>query len=100
MLGFLSCFGVKKFKKQDSFQKRLGFDSTGTSSLSSMLGTLSSPNTAITTRGRLSSLNKALFREMRIVTKLRHPNIVQTMGAVIQKGTPPMLIMELMQNGR
>jgi len=87
--GFLSCF-----RKQGSFSKRLSFDST-TSSFNSFVGT----TTMSPTRNLVSSINKALFREMRLVTKLRHPNIVQTMGAVVQKGAPPMLVMELMSNG-
>ena len=37
--------------------------------------------------------------EMRIVTKLRHPNITTTMGAILTPGEEPMLVMEYMHNG-
>ena len=88
--GILSWFQC--FRKQSSFSKQLSFDSQ------SSFGSLTSPS-MYKTRALLSNINKALYREMRLVTKLRHPNIVQTMGAVVQKGSPPMLVMELMSNG-
>ncbi|CAJ1950025.1 unnamed protein product [Cylindrotheca closterium] len=38
-------------------------------------------------------------KEMRLLSKLRHPNITTVMGAVIEKGVEQMMIMEYMEHG-
>lgn len=43
--------------------------------------------------GTKSGNNKEFIKEMRHLSKLRHPNITTVMGAVLEKGKPPMLIM-------
>ena len=44
-------------------------------------------------------LNADFLREIRMVTKLRHPCITTVMGATYGKGIEPLLIMELMDRG-
>ena len=44
-------------------------------------------------------MKKEFVKEMRLLSKLRHPNIVTLMGAVIDNVHEPMLVMEYMQNG-
>jgi len=44
-------------------------------------------------------MKKEFVKEMRLLSKLRHPNIVTVMGAVIDNVHEPMLVMEYMQNG-
>ena len=51
-----------------------------------------------TRKGRVS-LKGNFIREMRQLSKLRHPCITTVMGAVIEKGMPPMIIMEYMDHG-
>ena len=46
-------------------------DSSGRSSLASL------GSTTLAARSRMRSMYASLFREMRLVTKLRHPNVVQ-----------------------
>mmetsp|Transcript_51963 Transcript_51963/g.108521 ORF Transcript_51963/g.108521 Transcript_51963/m.108521 type:complete len:1378 (-) Transcript_51963:103-4236(-) len=52
-------------------------------------------------RQRISDLRRDFVEEMRTLSKLRHPCITTVMGAVTgeEKGTEPMLIMELMDHG-
>lgn len=46
------------------------------------------------TSGSLDRIRRKEFaREMRHLSKLRHPNITTIMGATLEKGKPPMLIM-------
>ena len=37
--------------------------------------------------------------EMRVISRLRHPNITTIMGAVLEKGQEAMLLMEYMEKG-
>ena len=46
-----------------------------------------------------SCMKKEFVREMRLLSKLRHPNIVTVMGAVLDITHEPMLIMEYMNHG-
>jgi guanylate cyclase, other len=39
------------------------------------------------------------MKEMRLLSKLRHPCVTTVMGAVISKQTGPMMVMEYMENG-
>ena len=45
------------------------------------------------------SLKQDFMAEMRYLSKLRHPCVTTVMGAVIQKGHDPMLVMEYMDHG-
>ncbi|QDZ22581.1 guanylate cyclase [Chloropicon primus] len=86
---FSKCF--RCIERKGSFSRKLSFDF---SSSSSSFGTR--------TAGKSQSLARtarAVYSNIKLVTKLRHPNIVQTMGAVIQRGLPPMVVMEVMGNG-
>eukprot|EP00980_Cylindrotheca_fusiformis_P000777 scaffold184_cov125-Cylindrotheca_fusiformis.AAC.12 len=47
----------------------------------------------------VSQMKLEFIEEMRVLSKLRHPNITTVMGAVIDKGSDPMLIMEFMEHG-
>lgn len=42
---------------------------------------------------------KHFYAEMRVLSKLRHPNIITVMGAIM-RSTHPMLVMELCDHGR
>ncbi len=42
---------------------------------------------------------EALEREVLILTALRHPNIVQCLGSVLQEGERPCIVLELMEGG-
>ena len=44
-------------------------------------------------------LRNNFIKEMRILSKLRHPNITTVMGAVIEDGIEPALVMECMERG-
>lgn len=46
-----------------------------------------------------TNMKNEFVKEMRLLSKLRHPNIVTVMGAVIDNVHEPMLVMEYMQNG-
>ena len=46
-----------------------------------------------------SCMKKEFVREMRLLSKLRHPNIITVMGAVLDNGYEPMLVMEYMHHG-
>jgi serine/threonine protein kinase/class 3 adenylate cyclase len=47
----------------------------------------------------LSRLRADFVEEMRMLSKLRHPCITTVMGAVIDKNTEPMMVMEMMEYG-
>eukprot|EP00980_Cylindrotheca_fusiformis_P017254 scaffold5338_cov112-Cylindrotheca_fusiformis.AAC.1 len=46
-----------------------------------------------------SKLRKNFIKEMRVLSKLRHSCIATIMGAVLERGSEPMLIMEYMDHG-
>ena len=46
-----------------------------------------------------AEMKKEFIAEMRLLSKLRHPNITTVMGAVFQRHKDPMLIMEYMDHG-
>eukprot|EP00980_Cylindrotheca_fusiformis_P023031 scaffold10066_cov100-Cylindrotheca_fusiformis.AAC.8 len=46
-----------------------------------------------------SQLRKDFIKEMRVLSKLRHSCIATVMGAVLERGSEPMLIMEYMDHG-
>eukprot|EP00980_Cylindrotheca_fusiformis_P008653 scaffold1844_cov124-Cylindrotheca_fusiformis.AAC.2 len=46
-----------------------------------------------------SKLKKNFIKEMRVLSKLRHSCIATVMGAVLERGSEPMLIMEYMDHG-
>eukprot|EP00980_Cylindrotheca_fusiformis_P007596 scaffold1582_cov93-Cylindrotheca_fusiformis.AAC.5 len=46
-----------------------------------------------------SQLRKDFIKEMRVLSKLRHSCIATIMGAVLERGSEPMLIMEYMDHG-
>eukprot|EP00980_Cylindrotheca_fusiformis_P018330 scaffold5977_cov98-Cylindrotheca_fusiformis.AAC.7 len=46
-----------------------------------------------------SHLRKNFIKEMRVLSKLRHSCIATIMGAVLERGSEPMLIMEYMDHG-
>eukprot|EP00980_Cylindrotheca_fusiformis_P022338 scaffold9200_cov64-Cylindrotheca_fusiformis.AAC.1 len=46
-----------------------------------------------------SQLRKDFIKEMRVLSKLRHSCIATIMGAVLERGAEPMLIMEYMDHG-
>ncbi|EDQ85134.1 uncharacterized protein MONBRDRAFT_34366 [Monosiga brevicollis MX1] len=48
---------------------------------------------------RRAAMRKEFITEMRLLSKLRHPNIVTVMGAVTEKGQEPLLILEHMEHG-
>ena len=50
-------------------------------------------------RRRAARLRADFVREMRLVVHLRHPNITTVLGAVLQRGTDPILVMECMGRG-
>lgn len=45
------------------------------------------------------SLHEDFLHEMAIISRLRHPCITTVMGAVVEAGREPLLIMELMEHG-
>jgi len=51
------------------------------------------------TEKSLSQLKIEFIQEMEIMSKLRHPNITTVMGAVLEPGVSPMMIMEYMEFG-
>ena len=53
----------------------------------------------ISSRGEYENLQRMFLQEMRLLAKLRHPCVVQVMGAVMKRGTEPMLVMECMDHG-
>eukprot|EP00045_Choanoeca_perplexa_P014586 m.173005 g.173005 ORF g.173005 m.173005 type:complete len:1101 (-) comp16727_c0_seq5:310-3612(-) len=54
---------------------------------------------ALKRRWKLQGLQRSFMNEMRILSKLRHPNICQCFGAVLVKGIEPMMVMEHMSLG-
>ena len=50
-------------------------------------------------RRRASKLRADFVAEMRLVVHLRHPNITTVLGAVLERGTDPILVMECMGRG-
>lgn len=48
---------------------------------------------------RHADLKQNFIKEMRLLSKLRHPCVLTVMGAVISKRSEPMLVMELMEHG-
>jgi serine/threonine protein kinase len=50
-------------------------------------------------RRRAAALRADFVREMRLVVHLRHPNITTVLGAVLERGTDPILVMEYMGRG-
>eukprot|EP00980_Cylindrotheca_fusiformis_P006882 scaffold1442_cov128-Cylindrotheca_fusiformis.AAC.3 len=46
-----------------------------------------------------SQLRKNFIKEMRVLSKLRHSCIATVMGAVLERGSEPMLVMEYMDHG-
>ena len=42
---------------------------------------------------------KAFFEEMRTISSLRHPNITTIMGAIMEPGEDPLMVMECMDRG-
>ncbi len=50
-------------------------------------------------RGGNKDALEALEREVLILTSLRHPNIVQCLGSVLQEGERPCIVLELMEGG-
>jgi len=45
------------------------------------------------------SLKKELIQNMKVVSKLKHPNIITIHGAIVHNTNVPMLVMEKMDNG-
>mmetsp|Transcript_45961 Transcript_45961/g.111330 ORF Transcript_45961/g.111330 Transcript_45961/m.111330 type:complete len:1269 (+) Transcript_45961:97-3903(+) len=52
-----------------------------------------------TGEGTRRQLRKTFMREMRYLSKLRHSCIATVMGAVVEHGTEPMLVLEYMEMG-
>ena len=50
-------------------------------------------------RRRAAKLRADFVAEMRLVVHLRHPNITTVLGAVLERGTDPILVMECMGRG-
>eukprot|EP00730_Choanoeca_flexa_P009274 TRINITY_DN12619_c0_g1_i2.p1 TRINITY_DN12619_c0_g1~~TRINITY_DN12619_c0_g1_i2.p1 ORF type:complete len:1785 (+),score=431.40 TRINITY_DN12619_c0_g1_i2:732-5357(+) len=50
-------------------------------------------------RRRMAAMRDDFMTEMRLLSKLRHPNIVTVMGAVIDSRKEPLLILEFMEHG-
>eukprot|EP00730_Choanoeca_flexa_P009273 TRINITY_DN12619_c0_g1_i11.p1 TRINITY_DN12619_c0_g1~~TRINITY_DN12619_c0_g1_i11.p1 ORF type:complete len:1792 (+),score=424.64 TRINITY_DN12619_c0_g1_i11:732-5378(+) len=50
-------------------------------------------------RRRMAAMRDDFMTEMRLLSKLRHPNIVTVMGAVIDRKKEPLLILEFMEHG-
>lgn len=84
--------------------------SAGATSVSSDVGSLSglfhsqafksgSNNKSASKPASHAQLRKEFVQEMRTLSKLRHPCITTVMGAVIENGAEPMLIMEFMEHG-
>ena len=56
-------------------------------------------STARVSGKQYSKLKDDFIHEMRLLSKLRHPCITTVMGAVIESGQEPLLVMELMDHG-
>ena len=54
---------------------------------------------ALRSRRQRATLRADFVREMRMVVHLRHPNITTVLGAVLQRGSEPILVMECMSHG-
>jgi hypothetical protein len=72
---------------------------TVVSGLNSQVFLGSKAKSGIASRGGYENLQRMFLQEMRMLAKLRHPCIVQVMGAVMKRGTEPMLVMECMDHG-
>eukprot|EP00526_Cylindrotheca_closterium_P001767 CAMPEP_0113659478 /NCGR_PEP_ID=MMETSP0017_2-20120614/32381_1 /TAXON_ID=2856 /ORGANISM="Cylindrotheca closterium" /LENGTH=1078 /DNA_ID=CAMNT_0000574035 /DNA_START=785 /DNA_END=4021 /DNA_ORIENTATION=- /assembly_acc=CAM_ASM_000147 len=57
------------------------------------------PKSSSSFKKNLSWTRSDFIEEMKTLTHLRHPNIITIMGAVIEKGSVPQLIMEFMEHG-
>ena len=62
---------------------------------------LNDPSTRMTrvTSKQYAKLKADFIKEMRLLSKLRHPCITTVMGAVLSSGQEPLLVMELMDHG-
>jgi serine/threonine protein kinase len=73
------------------------------SSLSRLHSHSKSPSTSFKSSvffgDELRSRRKELVGELRLLSKLRHPCITTMMGAVVERGSETMLVMELMEHG-
>uniref|UniRef100_A0A7S1Y4G3 Guanylate cyclase n=1 Tax=Grammatophora oceanica TaxID=210454 RepID=A0A7S1Y4G3_9STRA len=65
----------------------------------SVIGVLSVKRGILGRRDEYAKLKADFILEMRHLSKLRHPCITTVMGAVIERGAEPMLIMEYMDHG-
>eukprot|EP00555_Chaetoceros_dichaeta_P013092 CAMPEP_0198268664 /NCGR_PEP_ID=MMETSP1447-20131203/38306_1 /TAXON_ID=420782 /ORGANISM="Chaetoceros dichaeta, Strain CCMP1751" /LENGTH=742 /DNA_ID=CAMNT_0043959849 /DNA_START=100 /DNA_END=2328 /DNA_ORIENTATION=- len=82
------------------FSKRsgsIGFGSKKSSVHSS--GKAATPDMSMYSNGDYSRLKQDFIKEMRQLSKLRHPCITTVMGAIISKREEPMLVMEFMEHG-
>eukprot|EP00934_Nitzschia_sp_Nitz4_P000730 Nitzschia sp. Nitz4//scaffold400_size11000//6496//9915//NITZ4_009055-RA/size11000-processed-gene-0.2-mRNA-1//-1//CDS//3329551059//730//frame0 len=68
-----------------------GFAMYGVHILSKSRSTASKPT--------VGSLETEFQREMRVLSQLRHPNIVTMMGAVVANKSQPVIVMEYMEHG-
>jgi len=62
-------------------------------------GSVNNTRNSMTTGTGLRALRKDFIREMRTLSKLRHPCIVSIMGAVVEPNKVPILVMEYMELG-
>jgi len=80
-------FGSKRSGSIGFGSKRSGGNASGKTSMSSY------------NQSSYSKLKLDFVKEMRQLSKLRHPCITTVMGAIISKREEPMLVMEFMQHG-
>ncbi|CAB9497189.1 activated protein kinase catalytic subunit alpha-1 [Seminavis robusta] len=71
--------------------KGSGFESTSSATLKS--------NGVFGRTVKAAKMKDEFVKEMRLLSKLRHPSITTVMGAVLSSGTEPMMIMEYMHFG-
>lgn len=71
----------------------------GFGSHSTQLTSKPSWGTKVHERRAYKNLKKDFIEEMRYISRLRHPCVTTVMGAVIEKNTEPMLVMEMMDHG-
>eukprot|EP00980_Cylindrotheca_fusiformis_P012051 scaffold2863_cov114-Cylindrotheca_fusiformis.AAC.3 len=108
--GSLNCSEGPLSKTQHKGTQHLGFNSVaGNGSMahsvssSSVLRCTSEGKKSTIAIGSLETsrtkLRKNFIEEMRVLSKLRHSCIATIMGAVLERGSEPMLIMEYMDHG-
>jgi serine/threonine protein kinase len=84
------------FAKKDS-KLRLG--TTSKTATSSAASTIRHPLIFLRGKNSYEREKSNFIKEMRLLSKLRHPCVTTVMGAVIEQGQDPLLIMEYMDHG-